>query len=318
MRIIAEAAGVSLAVPDDAYLSFFNSPYAGHSLGSAVDVYPFERTWGCPVPSPANGVIKEIKKMKMGRRKPFETADHDFAVGIAPEGSDDLLIRVMHLSPSLSPGDHVEMGSVLGETLRSRYFNYWTGPHFHMEIMRSRNFHRATKSMPLEVDLGESRLRQASGSPHDQEVMEASADWVTVRGTGFDICQCGHYYGIAGFTNKSGSGGILDAGLTHYGHGALVGSEQPEESETIQFQSVEVGRMHWSRRNLHFFVRTNELALSLGEHALRGLSAFLYPKQYLKEGVPPLVCIPLQQGGPLSQLDPGDTHELHINSIKAT
>ena len=317
MRIIGQAAGVSLAVPNDAYLSFFNSPYAGHSRGTAVDVYPSEREWGWSVLSPVSGSIANIRKMSMGRAKPFETAEHDFAVGIKPEESDDLLVRIMHLTPSVRPGDPVDVGTVIGSTLRSRYFNYWTGPHFHAEVMALQDFHRSTMSIPLQVELGESVLRQESGTADNQEVLEVSEDCAMVDGSGLGVYQCGPYYGIPVATGEGKRVGILDAGVSHYGHGAIVGSDPIEDSEGVHLLGYGMGQIEWTRGDLHFFLRTKHLEFSLGGHTLRGLSTFLYPRKLLRKGVPPLVCIPHHYGGFGKHLEEGNVYDFRINSVKA-
>ena len=318
MRIIGQAAGVALAAPDDAYLSFFNSPYAGHSRGTAVDVYPSEREWGCSVLSPVNGSVTNIRKMSMGRAKSFETAQYDFAVGIKPEESEGLLVRIMHLEPSVRPGDHVEIGTVIGSTLRSRYFNYWTGPHFHVEVMALNDFHRSTMSIPLKVELGESNLRQEGSTTRSQEVLEVSEDWAIVDGAGLGVYQCGPYYGIPATTSGSKRVGILDAGVSHYIHGAIVGSEPIQDSEEVHLQGYRMGQVQWSRGDLHFFIRESELEFHLGGHALRGLSAFLYPKKHLRKGAPPLVCIPRHHGSLRKCLEEGSVYDLRIDSVKAT
>lgn len=42
---IARVKGLYFEVPDNVWYSFFNSPYPGHKLSTAVDVYYCEKTF---------------------------------------------------------------------------------------------------------------------------------------------------------------------------------------------------------------------------------------------------------------------------------
>ncbi|MFX1606507.1 MAG: hypothetical protein ACFFDD_11450, partial [Promethearchaeota archaeon] len=152
MRVVGSALGINIHAPEDAYFSYFNSPYIGHNIGSAVDIYPRHQKWGGDVVAPVSGEIVKTEKMRMGRPKQFPTNEFDYVIGILPEESDTDLLRVMHCEPTLNEGETVELGDRIGKAIRSRYFNYWTGPHYHVEILPEESFRRSSKSYPLELD----------------------------------------------------------------------------------------------------------------------------------------------------------------------
>ncbi|MCK5390462.1 MAG: hypothetical protein KAJ36_08220, partial [Candidatus Thorarchaeota archaeon] len=151
MHVIGKAKGIRIHSPEDAYFSYFNSPYTGHAHAAAIDIYPFHQEWGGPVASPVSGKIVRIKKTKMGRKKIFPTETFDYIMAIQPEEADASILRMMHCKPSLKEGEIVDLGDTIGSTIRSRYFNYWTGPHYHVEIMHLDYFSRSTQSYPLEL-----------------------------------------------------------------------------------------------------------------------------------------------------------------------
>ncbi|MHA2352262.1 MAG: hypothetical protein ACXABX_03995, partial [Candidatus Thorarchaeota archaeon] len=132
MRIVGSAAGINIHAPEDAYFSFFNSPYIGHDIGSAIDIYPRHQEWGGDVVSPVSGKIVKTRKMRMGQPKQFPTHEFDYGIGILPEESDTDIVRIMHCEPDVSEGENVVLGDPIGRAIRSRYFNYWTGPHYHV------------------------------------------------------------------------------------------------------------------------------------------------------------------------------------------
>ena len=121
MRVVGSAKGINIHAPDDAYFSYFNSPYIGHSIGSVVDIYPNHQEWCGVIESPVSGKVVKIKKIQMGQPRNFPTEDYDYAVGILPEGSDDYIIRLLHCEPVVVEDEQVSLGDPIGKTIRSRY-----------------------------------------------------------------------------------------------------------------------------------------------------------------------------------------------------
>ena len=140
MRTIGKANGVGIAIPDDAYFSFFNSPYIGHRNCSSVDVYPSHNEWAGPAFSPVKGTVVKLKQIRMGKKRKFETNEYDYATGIKPIDNEDSILRILHCDPTVKIGDEVAPGDEIGSLLRSRYFNFWTGPHYHIDVVNSKFF----------------------------------------------------------------------------------------------------------------------------------------------------------------------------------
>jgi hypothetical protein len=318
MRVIGHAGGVPLYVPNDAYLSFFNSPYVGHRRGSSLDVYPFDQEWGCDVLSAVDGTVCFIHETRMGRPKEFETHGFDYAIGVCSEEYPSLVVRVMHCRPSIAIGDSVDVGSRLGSTIRSRFFNYWTGPHYHLDVLGRNDFLRSTKSLPINVTLGRTTVSTAGFSKGGEvHVLTVTDDFALADCAGLSTATIGEYSGLMVQSMKGNIRGILDAGVPHYAHGGIVCKETLEVGAKVVFQTQSIGEIAWSRATLHLFSRTGAVEARLGKAPLRGISSFLYPRQHLKKGRPPLVLIPRVLGGFSGVIQEGDTCQLSINTVKA-
>ncbi|MGY5859154.1 MAG: hypothetical protein RTU63_07280 [Candidatus Thorarchaeota archaeon] len=315
MYRIGEAKGVKLNAPKDAYFSYFNSPYFGHSHISAIDIYPHHQEWGGPVTSPIAGKIVRTQKTAMGREKPFPTDDHDFGIAIQPEWSDEVIVRVLHCEPTLQKGCTVELGDPIGTTIRSRYFNYWTGPHYHIEVMHLDSFPRSTRSYELEIPF-------LFGARNSREMVTESEFIVSVINEDHIIgyprdlshTEIGSYNGISATEDGSKIVGILDGGLSHYKHGGVIGHEHGKQDSLIGLQNLPVGVVQRSLERGSFFTRGPSLSSTLDGKELRGLSCFVYPKKYNKQGIPPLVLVPKRYRQFIETISEGDVCMLKLNS----
>lgn len=293
MYRIGESKGINLYAPRDAYFSYFNSPYFSHSHASAIDIYPAHREWGGPVLSPISGKLVRIQKTSMGRKKDFPTEDYDFGMAIQPKYSDENIVRILHCNPTLKIDDRVEKGDIIGTTLRSRYFNYWTGPHYHIEVMHKDSFRRSTRSYPLKIPF-RYQERKVTGVKTETEFLVSSVSKDNIIGypTEFLHAEIGGYNGLAAMDADSKTLGILDGGISHYRHGGVVGHEKESVGSIIHLQNIPIGTVQQSMNYASFFQRNTSVLSYLNGILLRGLSCFIYPKQYTKKGVSPLVLVP--------------------------
>ncbi|TFG33596.1 hypothetical protein EU527_07635 [Candidatus Thorarchaeota archaeon] len=313
MNVIAESHGVELHAPDDAYFSYFNSPYTGHTLGSAVDVYPNHSNWKNPVESPITGRIVNIKRIRMGLVKEFPTANHDFGIALQPEGSSDDIVRILHVQPEVKIGDKVDLGEHIGITLRSRYFNYWTGPHYHIEIMKESSFKRSSQSYMLKIPFEYAPKKCNSATFITEfEIESVSKDHIIGYPRGFNHTSIGKFQGLSVIDNNDNIIGILDAGLSHYRHGGVIGFNDAERGTTISLERFPVGVLSRQMQGASHFDVGPAISPVLDGHELRGLSCFIYPKKYSKRGISQLILVPehYDQFGEI--LEEGDVAELAI------
>ena len=130
--------------------SCYNSPYPAHDRGCAVDLYPDSNAGVAPV----SGEILATQTVGCPDRPYAVDEDHLIVIDVADDWADgrgaDLLARVLHVEPAVSPGDPVAAGDSLGEMVRSGFFGQWVDNHVHLGFRPSEaNPYRASGSLPL-------------------------------------------------------------------------------------------------------------------------------------------------------------------------
>ncbi len=322
MRVVGSAMGIDLHAPDDAYFSYFNSPYIGHDIGSAIDIYPHHQEWNGDVLTPVTGKIVRIKKMKMGLPKKFPTNDFDYGIGILPDESQSDTVRIMHCEPDVSEGESVNVGDCLGRAIRSRYFNYWTGPHYHVEIMPLGSFSRSSKSYPLELGYKyESRAIQFFNEKLEFLVKSVSNDHVIGYAENLGHTSIGDLIGLSATDENKQITGILDGGLSHYKIGGVIGSDDYRLGSHVHLRDSSVGTVSYTKSGASLFRRGPLITAFLDQIELRGISCFIYTKHYTRKNTPQLILIPKIYGQFRGFFHEGDLCELRIinnsNMVKA-
>ncbi|MHA2208455.1 MAG: hypothetical protein ACXABV_04745 [Candidatus Thorarchaeota archaeon] len=244
MRIVGVAAGTQLFAPDDSFFSYFNSPFIGHKRSSSIDVYPSHQLWGGPAFSPVDGRIQRVKKLRMGMKKVFPTSDSDYAIAISPDENDEVVVRVLHCKPSVSEGDLVAKGDSIGELLRSRYFCFWTRPHYHIEVMDPTHFHRSSQSFPLEPRF--EAVQVISGDDTHKfecEVISCTDDVIIVVAKTNVFAKAGDCYGHLAVLGNNRNIGFIDAGIPHYEQGGVIGNSIVQTGASIGVWNTDVGQV---------------------------------------------------------------------------
>ncbi|MFX0107859.1 MAG: hypothetical protein ACFE7R_06230, partial [Candidatus Hodarchaeota archaeon] len=298
MNIVGVAGDVELYAPEDSYLSFFNSPYVGHQRFSSVDIYPSHGEWLGPCVTPCGGIVSEIRRSKMGRHREFKTEDFDYSIGIRPDSDETKVVRIMHCVPSVSIGNRVDTGDLVGNLIRSRYFNYWTGPHYHVDVMSSEHFLRSTMSFPFEINVEELRVIKSAGdSELDAVVVEAESDRLVVVPNDTTFGRSGNLYGHLTSGELDGWVGMIDAGIPHYSHGGLFGVSAQKTGCSVSVWGQEIGVGDSIRHRIAQYTRTKRISIEVDKKPLLGISCYLYTKHQLQRGNPPLVLIPREYNG---------------------
>ncbi len=315
MHVIGEAKGIKIHSPEDAYFSYFNSPYTGHAHAAAIDIYPHHQEWGESVASPISGKIVRLKKFKMGYKKDFPTEAFDYVIAIQPEVTETSIVRIMHCKPSLKEGEVVDLGDTIGTTIRSRYFNYWTGPHYHVEVMHLDSFTRSTQSYPLDLPFSFDSITAREASTEVEFLVESvSEDNIIGYPRNLSVTSIDGFYGLSAFDNESKIVGIIDGGFSHYKHGGIIGHKFPIEGSLVGLNNLPAGMIRNPLNGASFFERGPSLSCYLNDNKLRGISCFLYPKQFKKQGVPQLVLVPNFYREFIGTISEGEVCKLKIDS----
>jgi len=308
---ICSAKGVTLYAESDSFISFLNSPYVGHRNRTAVDIYPALQEWNSSIHSPIHGKVIFSKKMKMGAKRKFPSEEFDHAIGIQSDEESNTIVRVLHCKPVIEIGQQIETGDLLGTAIRSRYFNYWTGPHAHVDVLEKQHFQRSTQSFPLDVvgNVVSSRNSLTTESLTCQ-VVRVAEDYVIGVSKDTSIASDGRLFGHSAHTMKNNLLGIIDAGLPHYKLGGIYANNTLDIGERITGWKTNIGKITLQNTGISLFSMNNQLGVFLDETPVKGISCFLYSKCQLIKGQIPIHIIPQQYGSLPRKLQEGDSFTL--------
>lgn len=185
--------------------TLYNSPYVAHDDGSAIDLYPSGET----APSPISGEVLDTRAVKAPPKPYAET--HDYLI-LVDTGTH--VARLLHVEPSVEPGDSVEIGDSLGTLVRAGFFAPWVPNHIHLGYRtQESNLYRAAGSLPLSVDI------EITPLPWDGTgcVVETGDSWARLDKP-VNPNPGSEFVGLAS------DGGVLDGGFPHYDGGGLLGA----------------------------------------------------------------------------------------------
>ncbi|EFW92212.1 hypothetical protein ZOD2009_12065 [Haladaptatus paucihalophilus DX253] len=194
--------------------SVYNSPYVAHDDGCAIDLYPDNEESRTPLaPSPVAGKVVKTRTVT-APAKPYAVA-HDHLIVV---DTGDYLARMLHVAPTVEPGETVEVGDSLGELVRSGFFAPWVANHIHLGFREhGTNPVRASGSLPLDVPVEiEPIAWDGSG-----RVVETGETFV-VLDSPTHPAPGERFAGIEAVVGADGEAVVLDGGLPHYEGGGVL------------------------------------------------------------------------------------------------
>jgi len=218
--------------------TLYNSPYAAHDRGCAVDLYPGDATHPDPegvdpvlAPSPVAGEVLETRTVTAPSKPYAATEDHlilvDTGVGDGPtvwtDDGEAAVARILHVDPAVEAGERVAVGDSLGRLVRAGFFAPWVANHLHLGFRpHGANLHRAAGSLPLAVDPA---LRLEPVSWDGTGTVVAAGEAYAVLDSPVHPAPGDVFAGLE--TTVGGDGGrsergVLDGGLPHYEGGGLL------------------------------------------------------------------------------------------------
>lgn len=217
---VASSQGVTVHCPVEGKFSFFNSPYPAHRLSTSIDVYP-ERGFGELTPSPIEGKVTLIRKVRCPRGRNFNDHGYDVVTLLRSLEAPDKVIKVLHVEPTVECGEELELGQELGTLIRSGYYGYATHPHVHVEIREP--------SDPLRARGGHPMRRLTSVTP--QKPLKELRGTVTMSLPEYTLVRLEGVrgWGLPGLVG--GVPGILDGGIPYYGWLGAHTEEPPRGTE---------------------------------------------------------------------------------------
>ncbi|AQL43121.1 hypothetical protein BV210_10515 [Halorientalis sp. IM1011] len=201
--------------------SLYNSPYAAHDAGAAIDLYPEvaidgdddrDPADGGPAPSPVAGEVLDTRTVDAPSKPYAVEQDHLILVD-----TGEHVTRVLHVDPTVSAGDRVAAGDSLGRLIRSGFFAPWVDDHVHLGFRPSEaNHYRASGSLRLELGV-DVRPVQWDGTG---TVVETGGTYAVLDTPAHpDPGDC--FAGVA--ATVDGRPCVLDGGFPHYEGGGVLG-----------------------------------------------------------------------------------------------
>ena len=293
MIAVAIAEGIKIYCMNNDRFAFFNSPYPAHRLMTGIDIYSDVNFGGLAL-SPVSGEVVLIRKIKAPIGRFFKDAGYDYVILLQNKQSKELVVKILHVDPCVSLGEHIHIGEPLGVLLRSGYFGFTTAPHVHVEVRPSndplrvrggfifKNLLNIDKSKPVE------RLKGIVKKIRE-DVFTVNLDNVLGFGLPADI---------------GGIIGILDGGIPIYGWFGAHASGTPQ-GDIIKIMGVPVGKITKIHRNtfiaecLKFNFMINKIKVNL----------FLTMSSFRKQSIK---IAPVKRG--LLNLENGEEVEVKINN----
>ncbi|PSP99269.1 hypothetical protein BRC89_04915 [Halobacteriales archaeon QS_4_70_19] len=251
--------------------SLYNSPYPAHARGCAVDLYPDRDDDRAP--SPVAGEVLEIHERRVPAKAYAEATDTVLLIAVDAESTPGLALpddgawvaRVLHVDPTVAPGDRVDPGESLGRLVRSGFFAPWVANHVHLELRRR-----------------DANLLRAQGSPRLALGRDVTVDPVAWDGRGTVVETGGTYVrlddpahpGDGWAALAADDGAPLDGGLRHYAGGGRFGSSRGADANALPDGPVSLfGQRVGVAEGRD--VRWGDVAVRLDGEPVTGLSLFV-------------------------------------------
>ena len=207
-------------------VTLYNSPFAAHDRGCAVDLYPGDSEGdtrhpnpedgeSIPAPSPVAGEVLETRTVTAPSKPYAAPEDHLILVD-----TGERVARILHVDPAVTAGDRVAIGDSLGSLVRAGFFAPWVANHLHLGFRDyEANHHRAAGSLPLELDPA---LDIAALDWDGSGTVVASGETYAILDSPVHPAPGERFAGTGGRNAVGDPFGVLDGGLPHYEFGGLL------------------------------------------------------------------------------------------------
>lgn len=213
--------------------SLYNSPYVAHDRGCAIDLYPGSETETAAdegVPSPVAGEVIDVRTVS-APPQPY-AVEHDHLLLV---DTGEYVARLLHVEPTVEPGDTVDIGDPLGNLVRAGFFAPWVPNHIHLGFRRPEaNHYRASGSLSLDVGVEIRPLTwEGTGT-----VVETGETWARL-----DTPE--HPSPGEVFVGLESGGGVLDGGFPHYDCGGVLAGGTRAEIAGVQVGTTSGRDVTW-------------------------------------------------------------------------
>ncbi|MFX1455635.1 MAG: hypothetical protein ACFFDB_09705 [Promethearchaeota archaeon] len=271
---------IQISIPHSSHFTIGTSPYYAHQHALGIDIYHSLFLDNYEVLSPVSGEILKVKTLMAPKPKFKDGIDKDYIILVRNPLDPNITYKILHVRPdNIQVGKKVEIGDLLGTTIRNGYFAYWSSPHLHLEIRPTEDAIRASGgiSFSLAFNNKKDELRQESRSLKENSIKIHSVfpEFFLGKFQNELYTLIDPFYGVKATHNTINC--ILDGGIPHYKNGTIISNiNLTRDQETpIYLFNQKIGRLKESRGNFGFFKFDTSLKFHLNEEEIRGISLYL-------------------------------------------
>ncbi|MCX8169417.1 MAG: hypothetical protein N3E39_04375 [Candidatus Methanomethylicia archaeon] len=212
-RCIADCLNFTIKIPVDCWFSFFNSPYPAHKSTTAIDIYYTCNEGLMPLDE---GIVLEVKRFECPIKR-IDASNIDYLILV--KVSSGVVLKILHVKPTVKPGERIYLGDPLGKMIISGFFSPWSDLHMHLEVRDIRDPYRALGAFELDISKTvNSLINPIYNVDMLFYVEDVYRNYVWLKPSNIvNGFQCG----LALMIDKNIF--WVDGGIPHYGYGSILG-----------------------------------------------------------------------------------------------
>ncbi len=304
---IAKGLSVDIYAPNDASISFFNSPFPAHRASKAVDIYPANAKFGDVALSPIEGTVKAIHEYSSPNLYPDKQPLSEYLVLFECITNPEVNVKIIHLCPSVRVGDEIKVGDKIGTFIRSGYYPFWVDPHLHVELRDQRDAVRAGGGYPLKVwhekQAKKSGLKPAPEGNLSGTVTHVGSRYTVIRLSNDAWGNIGYFSGLK--VSVGSSVGIVDGGIPYIGYGGVLVDQEVKVGQHVSLAGTRIGEVTSVFKNISKF-RVYSFKVMVGDCEYMGVSLKLNLQSNREINLIPLKMDPVNLRG---------SHEISIKKV---
>jgi len=270
---------INVSIPQNSHFTIGTSPYYAHQYGLAMDIYQDLSLENYEALSPISGKVIKIKALIAPKPKFRHGINKDYLILISNSNNPDVVFKILHVNPKVHVGQKVEVGDILGKTIRNGYFAYWSSPHLHLEIRPFKDAIRARGGKNFSLAI---KNEHQIADPKNNLQMEKIPVIIKAVYPEFLLGTFPNnlYYKIApifGVKAKYNNlNCIVDGGIPIYKNGIalLQNNNETNSFNEIYLNDHKIGTL-LGLRGQFGFIKFDHVRFSLNNKEIRGISLFL-------------------------------------------
>ncbi len=276
---IVNSENVSVSIPKTSHFSIGTSPYYAHQYGLAIDIYHEISLENYEVLSPISGRVIKKKTLIAPNPRFSGGINKEYLTLIQNKDNPKTVFKLLHVDPIVKKGQYIEVGDVLGTTIRNGYFATWSSPHLHLEIRSKEDSIRASGGKPFYLYFKDINQREKNLKENYNDKIPITIDAI------FQNYFLAHlpedlYYKIDPYIGVKGknlnSDCIIDGGIPIYKRGiAIFNTEFKSEYLASTFLNGQKIGALWNQRRNFGFIKFDQVKFYLNDKEIRGISLFL-------------------------------------------